>query len=74
MSFAHPLALLLALLPLAWAAWEWRLSARRSALLLKAGVFLCVLLALSEPQLTVYQSKSRWFYWPTLRRLSRRRI
>jgi len=57
MSFAHPLALLLALLPLAWAAWEWRLSARRSALLLKAGVFLCVLLALSEPQLTVYQSK-----------------
>src|ERR1039458_5100513 len=57
MNFDRPWALLLVLLPVAWAAWEWRLSARRSALLLKAGAFACILLALSEPRLTVYQSK-----------------
>ena len=37
MTFDHPWALLLALLPVGWAAWEWRLSARRTGLLLKAG-------------------------------------
>jgi secreted protein with Ig-like and vWFA domain len=57
MTFDRPWALLLVLLPIAWAAWEWRLSARRSALLLKAGALACILLALSEPRLTVYQSK-----------------
>ncbi|MGA2193917.1 MAG: VWA domain-containing protein [Bryobacteraceae bacterium] len=57
MTFDRPWALLLVLLPVAWAAWEWRLSARRSALLLKAGALACILLALSEPRLTVYQSK-----------------
>jgi uncharacterized protein YegL len=57
MTFDHPWALLLALLPVAWAVWEWRLSARRAALLLKAGTFLCVLLALSVPRMTVYQTK-----------------
>src|ERR1017187_693120 len=57
MTFDRPWALLLVLLPIAWAAWEWRHSARRSALLLKAGAFACILLALSEPRLTVYQTK-----------------
>jgi uncharacterized membrane protein len=57
MTFLHPWALLLALLPAAWAAWEWRLASRRTALLLKAGTFLCVLLALAGPRLTVYQTK-----------------
>src|ERR1039458_4289052 len=57
MTFDRPWALLLVLLPIAWAAREWRLSARRSALLLKAGALACILLALSEPRLTVYQSK-----------------
>ena len=57
MTFQHPLALLLLLLPAAWAAWEWRTSARRPNLLLKAATFAAILLALSEPRLTVYQSK-----------------
>jgi len=57
MTFDRPWALLLFLLPLAWAAWEWRFSARRSALILKAGAFAAVALALSQPRLTVYQSK-----------------
>src|SRR5690348_6661226 len=57
MTFEHPLALLLALLPLGWAAWEWRGSARRVALLLKAGAFLAIALALAAPRLAVYESK-----------------
>jgi uncharacterized protein YegL len=57
MTFDHPWALLLALLPIAWAAWEWRLSARRAALLLKAGTLFCVLLALSVPIVTIYRTK-----------------
>jgi Ca-activated chloride channel family protein len=57
MTFDHPWVLLLALLPVAWAVWEWRLSARRAALLLKAATFLCVLLALSVPRMMVYQTK-----------------
>jgi uncharacterized membrane protein/uncharacterized protein YegL len=57
MTFDHPWALLLTLLPIAWAAWEWRSSARRPALLLKAGALFCILLALSVPIATVYQTK-----------------
>ena len=57
MSFDHPLALLLVLLPIAWAAWEWRSSGRRLALLLKAGAFAAIALALASPRLTVYESK-----------------
>jgi Ca-activated chloride channel family protein len=56
-TFEHPWALLLALLPAGWAAWEWRLSARRTALLLKAATLLAVLLALSMPRITVYQTR-----------------
>jgi Ca-activated chloride channel family protein len=57
MTFEHPMALLLALLPIAWAAWEWRSSARRLALLLKAGAFVAIALALAAPRMTVYESK-----------------
>jgi len=57
MSFEHPWALLLLLLPAAWVAWEWRRSGRRPALLLKAGAFAAVALALAQPVLTVYESK-----------------
>jgi Ca-activated chloride channel homolog len=57
MSFDSPMLLLLVLLPLAWAAWEWRQSSRRHALLLKAGCFVFIALALAGPRLTVYQSK-----------------
>jgi uncharacterized membrane protein len=57
MTFEHPLALLLALLPIAWAVWDWRSSSRRLALLLKAGTFVAIALALAQPRLTVYESK-----------------
>jgi Ca-activated chloride channel homolog len=57
MSFERPWVLLLVLLPFLWAAWEWRISARRLSLLLKAAALVAILLALAEPRLTVYQSK-----------------
>jgi hypothetical protein len=57
MTFEHPPALLLALIPIAWLAYEWRLAGRRQALFLKAGVFFCIALALAEPRITVYESK-----------------
>ena len=57
MSFDHPWVLLALLLPLGWAAWEWRESARRLALGLKAAAFLCIVLALSGPRVVVYQTK-----------------
>src|SRR5512133_2731307 len=57
MTFDHPWVLLLAVLPLAWAAWEFRGSGRRGALLLKAASALAVVLALAQPRMTVYGSK-----------------
>ena len=57
MSFDHPWILLALLLPLGWAAWEWRESARRLALGLKAAAFVCIVLALSGPRVVVYQTK-----------------
>ncbi len=57
MSFERSWVLLLVLLPAVWAAWEWRTSSRRLALGLKAGSFVLILLALAQPQLTVYQSR-----------------
>jgi hypothetical protein len=35
MNFDRPWILLLAWLPVAWAAWEWRSSGRRKALVLR---------------------------------------
>jgi Ca-activated chloride channel family protein len=57
MSFQHPWAAVLVLLPLLWAAWEWRSSSRRPGLLLKAAAFTAILLALAMPRLTVFQTK-----------------
>jgi uncharacterized membrane protein len=57
MTFDRSWALILALLPIVWVAWEWRLSGRRTALLLKGGTFLAVALALAMPRMTVYESK-----------------
>src|SRR5690349_1428679 len=57
MSFERAWILFLSWLPFAWVAWEWRTSARRPALLVKAAVFLAVLLALAQPRLTVYENK-----------------
>src|SRR6266581_5906272 len=57
MSFAHTWVLLFACLPALWVYWEWRDSARRIALLLKAGGLAAVLIALAEPRVTVYETK-----------------
>jgi uncharacterized protein YegL len=57
MTFAHPWLIPLALAPLLWAAWEWRNSARRAGLALKAAALAAILLALAEPRLTFYESK-----------------
>jgi uncharacterized membrane protein len=57
MTFDRAWALLVVLLPAAWAAWEWRGCARRSGLPLKAGALAAILLALAGPRITVYQTK-----------------
>jgi Ca-activated chloride channel homolog len=57
MSFDHAWVLVALLVPLGWAAWEWRQSARRLALGLKAAAFVCIVLALSGPRVVVYQTK-----------------
>jgi hypothetical protein len=57
MTFERWWALLLAILPVAWVVWEWRSSGRRLALLLKGATFLLIALALSQPRVTVYESK-----------------
>ena len=49
MTFEHPWILLLAILPALWAFKEWRDSARRVALCLKATGLAAVLIALAEP-------------------------
>src|SRR5208282_4231803 len=57
MTFAHPWLIPLALAPLVWAVWEWRNSARRAGLVMKAGALAAILLALAEPHITFYESK-----------------
>jgi len=57
MSFDRAWALLFVLLPAAWAAWEWRRTTRRTALALKALALACVILALAEPRLRVFETK-----------------
>jgi uncharacterized membrane protein len=56
-TFEHPWLVLGALLPAVWLVWEWRESARRVALALKAAGLAAVVIALSEPRLTVYETK-----------------
>jgi Ca-activated chloride channel homolog len=56
-SFDHPWVLLALLLPLGWAAWEWRETGRRLALALKAATFALIVLALSSPRIVVFESK-----------------
>ena len=57
MSFGHTWVLLIAWLPALWVYWEWRDSARRTALVLRAAGLVAVLLALAEPRLTVHETK-----------------
>ena len=57
MTFAHPWLIPLVLVPLLWAAWEWRNSARRGSLAVKAAAIAAIVLALAEPRVTFYESK-----------------
>jgi uncharacterized membrane protein len=57
MTFEHPWLLLLILLPVCWAAWSWKSSSRRTALLLKAASLAAIAAALAGPRVLVYQSK-----------------
>ena len=58
MSFERPLLLVLLLLPLGWLLWEWRHTHRRVALTLKSLALACVILALSEPRITVPETRA----------------
>jgi Ca-activated chloride channel family protein len=49
MTFDRTWALILLVLPVAWAAWEWRRQPRVAPLLLKFGMVVAVILALAEP-------------------------
>ncbi len=57
MSFERAWVLLFALLPLLWCAWVWRNGGMRAGFLLKAASLLCVLLALAEPGISVWETK-----------------
>lgn len=57
MTFDRPVFLLLALLPAAWVWFEWRKTARHAALILKALAFAAIALALSQPRLSISQTK-----------------
>ncbi len=57
MTFERPGILLLGFLPLVWAALAWRGAARGGALALKALSIAAILAALSEPRLSVFESK-----------------
>ena len=57
MTFVHPWLLLLALAPMAWAVWEWRSTARKAALLLKAAALTCIALATAQPRLSISETK-----------------
>jgi hypothetical protein len=57
MTFDRSWVLFFLVLPVAWVAWEWRTSARRSALVVKGAAILAVILAFAQPRLTVYENK-----------------
>ena len=57
MTFDRSWVLLIAWLPLAWLAYEWRRTERRLALLLKVLSVIAVLLALAEPRLNVADTR-----------------
>jgi Ca-activated chloride channel family protein len=57
MTFLHPWVLGLALAPPVWVVRAWRRTPRRGALLLKAAGLLLAILALAEPELSVFESR-----------------
>ncbi|MBV8896262.1 MAG: VWA domain-containing protein [Acidobacteriaceae bacterium] len=58
MSFVHPFALILLLLPLTWMAWLWRSSVHHAGLLLKSLSIVAVVFALAEPSTTLPQTRT----------------
>ena len=57
MTFDRFWVLLLLPFPLAWLVWEWRRQTRHLALLLKTAMIVAVIMALSEPILTIHDHK-----------------
>ena len=57
MTFDHPLALLLLILPAAWLLWEWKSQTRRASISLKAAMAAAAILALAEPVLETSDRK-----------------
>src|SRR5580658_5814879 len=49
MTFDRGWALLLLVIPIGWAVWDWRRQPRHAHLLLKLGTLIAVILALAEP-------------------------
>ena len=58
MIFERSWVLALALIPILWAVYEWRRSERKLALALKALSFSAVLLAIAEPVLKTFETKT----------------
>ncbi len=57
MSFTRWWPLVACIAPLVWMAWSWRSTVRKTGLLLKGGMVLAILLALSEPVLRINETK-----------------
>src|SRR5580704_15725838 len=57
MTFDRAWVLAIAWLPLAWMVFEWRRTARRSALVIKALSLAAILIALAEPRLNTSETK-----------------
>ncbi|MBV9226479.1 MAG: VWA domain-containing protein, partial [Acidobacteriaceae bacterium] len=58
MTFAHPLFLILLLVPVVWVIGFWRRKTGRVSLLLKAASLAAVVLALAEPVITLPRTKT----------------
>ena len=57
MTFDRTWVLAIAWLPLAWILFEWRRTARKLGLVLKAACFMAILLALAEPRMILQETK-----------------
>jgi len=57
MTFERAWALIFLVVPIAWTFLELRRTRRKAALFLKAGAFIAILLAISEPKLTIPETK-----------------
>src|SRR5215468_1756168 len=58
MTILHPALLALLVLPLGYAAYEWRRTTRKTALILKIASLAATIAALSEPVVTLPETKT----------------